>query len=82
MDEDNTLQSELEKNQQLKDIILQEAPWMMEAQAETVNKKTLVELFDTNLINARLNKAKEKLADLQLAEGNGTELLHYIRSMW
>ena len=72
MDEDNTLQSELEKNQQLKDIILQEAPWMMEAQAETVNKKTLVELFDTNLINARLNKAKEKLADLQLAEGAWT----------
>ncbi len=70
--DETTLQSELEKNQQLKDIILQEAPWMMEAQCESVNKRQMIDMFDETLLNSRIKQAKDKLHDLQLSNGAWT----------
>ena len=70
--DETTLQSELEKNQQLKDILIKEAPWMLEAKEETISKQKMVELFDQQMLNSRISQAKEKLADLQLSNGAWT----------
>lgn len=69
---ETTMTSELEKNQELKDILLQEAPWMLDAKDETDQRHKIAELFNENLINDRISRAKDKLKDLQLAQGAWT----------
>ena len=66
---DKTLQSELEKNQELKEILLLETPWVLDAQDETQQRNNLCELFDTELLGQRIAKALEKLAQLQYDNG-------------
>ena len=66
---ETTMQSELEKNQELKDILLQESPWMLDARDETEQRHKLTELFSQNLMEERITKAKEKLKDLQVGDG-------------
>lgn len=66
---ETSLHSNLEKNQELKDIILQETPWVNDADRETEQKRRLADFFDENLINDRLSTALTKLEKLQ--QGNG-----------
>ncbi|MBQ9677796.1 MAG: alpha-2-macroglobulin [Prevotella sp.] len=66
---ETSLHSNLEKNQELKDIILQETPWVNDADRETEQKHRLADFFDENLINDRLATALAKLEKLQ--QGNG-----------
>lgn len=70
--DETTLTSELEKNQELKEILLQESPWMLDAQDETHQRQMLCELFDQKLLNRRINVAKEKLQKLQFSSGGWT----------
>lgn len=67
--DETTLQSELEKNQQLKEILLRETPWMLDADDETQQRQRLCELFDENLLNERIEQARQKLAKLQFSDG-------------
>lgn len=69
---ETTMTSELEKNQELKDILLQEAPWMLDAKNETDQRHKIAELFNENLIKERISKAKDKLMQLQLSGGAWT----------
>lgn len=69
---ETTMQSELEKNQQLKDILLQESPWMLDAKDETEQRHQIAELFNQNLIQQRISTAKDKLRQLQLSGGAWT----------
>ena len=69
---ETTMTSELEKNQELKDILLQEAPWMLDAKNETDQRHKIAELFNENLIKERISKAKDKLKQLQLSGGAWT----------
>ncbi|MBQ7553569.1 MAG: alpha-2-macroglobulin [Bacteroidaceae bacterium] len=64
-----TLLSQLEKNQELKEIILSETPWVMEANTETERKQRLGTLFDLNQMNDRINTDLTKLQGLQNADG-------------
>ncbi|MCR4613117.1 MAG: hypothetical protein K5778_03865 [Bacteroidaceae bacterium] len=80
---ETTLTSELEKNQELKEILLQESPWMLDAQDETAQRQKLCELFDQNLLNRRITLAKKKLAEKQFSNGGwswfqGMEPSYYI----
>ena len=61
--------SELEKNPDLKSIILSETPWVMDAQNETAQRTKLAFLFDKNNLMANIENAKQKLIDLQTADG-------------
>jgi uncharacterized protein YfaS (alpha-2-macroglobulin family) len=61
--------SELEKNPDLKSIILSETPWVMDAQNETAQRNKLAFLFDKNNLLANIENAKQKLIDLQTADG-------------
>ena len=64
-----TLLSQLEKNQELKAVLLEETPWVMESQDETEQKQRLALLFDMNRANYLNNQAIEKLQSLQTDEG-------------
>lgn len=66
---DKTLNSELQKNQELKEVLLQETPWVLDANQETEERNRLTELFDKNLLDQRIRQAQEKLDELQYADG-------------
>ncbi|GHV57614.1 hypothetical protein FACS1894182_06920 [Bacteroidia bacterium] len=64
-----TLLSRLEKNQELKAVLLEETPWVLEAENESAQKQRLVSLFDDNRINYVNKQALEKLQSLQTGDG-------------
>ena len=65
-----TLHSSLEKNQELKDLVLNETPWVAAADRDTEQKQRLADFFDENGIGQRLTIAVEKLNKLQRADGS------------
>ena len=67
---EQTLQSQLEKNQELKDLVLAETPWVRAADCESEQKQRLADFFDENSINNRLSTAVEKLKKLQNGDGS------------
>ncbi len=69
---ETSLHSQLEKNQELKDIILAETPWVNDADRESEQKQRLADFFDENLINNRLSTALDKLENLQQDDGGFT----------
>ena len=60
-----SLMSSLEKNQKLKNIVLNETPWMMEADKESEQKAKLINYFDESQISFRLTSQVAKLQALQ-----------------
>ncbi|BDS11025.1 alpha-2-macroglobulin family protein [Aureispira anguillae] len=65
----DALKSNLSKNQELKYALLEETPWVLAAQSEAVQKKNIGVLFDLNRMGNELAKARDKMADRQLANG-------------
>jgi uncharacterized protein YfaS (alpha-2-macroglobulin family) len=63
------LLSNLEKNKELKSILIQETPWLRDAQSETEQKKRIALLFDLNKMTNELNSAQRKLKQNQLSSG-------------
>lgn len=64
------LKSPLEKNEELKTLLLQETPWLMEGQHESERRKQLAMLADVNTMQYRLQLALRKLREQQLADGS------------
>ena len=62
--------SNLAKNSELKDIVLNETPWVNDADSETEQRRMLATFFDENLIGNRKQSAIEKLAKLQKVDGS------------
>lgn len=60
-----SLLSNLQKNQELKNILLQETPWVMEATNEADQKQRIATLFDLNTIQYNNAIAIDKLKTLQ-----------------
>ncbi|MEF3080173.1 alpha-2-macroglobulin family protein [Winogradskyella poriferorum] len=65
----DALLSNLEKNQELKSLLIQETPWLRDAQSETEQKKRIGLLFDLNKMNNELSSALNKLKQNQLPSG-------------
>ncbi|WP_341215909.1 MG2 domain-containing protein [uncultured Wocania sp.] len=65
----DALLSNLEKNAELKSILIQETPWLRDAQSETEQKKRIALLFDLNKMNTELQSAKRKLEQNQMNSG-------------
>ncbi|MBN2682231.1 MAG: hypothetical protein JXR58_06955 [Bacteroidales bacterium] len=63
------LLSNLEKNQELKALLLEETPWVLNAQNETQRKKRIGLLFDLNKMSGELQSAIEKLLKMQVSNG-------------
>jgi TonB-dependent SusC/RagA subfamily outer membrane receptor len=65
----DALLSNLEKNQDLKNIIIQETPWLRQAQSESEQKKRIGLLFNLDKMSRELKRTANKLSRMQ--HGNG-----------
>lgn len=65
----DALKSKLEKNEELKSVLLQESPWVAEAKNETEQKERIGILFDLNRMASEQTSALKKLADIQYENG-------------
>lgn len=70
MDNGQALLSNLEKNQQLKSILLEETPWVRNSASESERKKRLGVLFDLQRMSNELKRNFEKLEQMQYANGS------------
>ena len=61
--------SPLERNQELKSALLEETPWVLQAQNESEQRKRIGALFDTYKLSKELDATMRKLRDMQLPEG-------------
>ena len=66
----SSLTSHLYQNQELKDLLLQETPWVAAADRESEQRRHLADFFDENGINHRLQTAVGKLQKLQHGDGS------------
>lgn len=64
-----TFLSRLEKNQDVKNILLGESPWLLEATTEAGQQARMATLFDINQLNGRHLSALTKLRELQREDG-------------
>ena len=67
-----SLISNLEKNADLKNILLMESPWVLQAAEETADKKRVAKLFNKTSIQLRLNSTMTLLKLHQLPSGGFT----------
>lgn len=79
----DALLSNLEKNQELKNVMIEYTPWLLDAKEESANKKKIANFFDKNTLNYQQNKMLEKLSALQMPDGgwswyNGMKSNQYI----
>ncbi|HLC83084.1 MAG TPA: hypothetical protein VJI69_04575, partial [Bacteroidia bacterium] len=61
--------SNLQKNQELKSLMLEETPWVMDAKNESERKKRVALLFDLNKMGNELTRAMNKLQKMQASNG-------------
>ncbi|MFW5974702.1 MAG: alpha-2-macroglobulin family protein, partial [Bacteroidota bacterium] len=63
------LLSELEKNQELKNVLIDHTPWLLEARDESENKQRMALFFDKNTLQYQKKRALEKLSEQQNSDG-------------
>jgi hypothetical protein len=61
--------SNLQKNEELKSVLLQETPWVLEAQSEAQQKKNIALLFDLVKLAAQKSKTLAMLKEMQSSNG-------------
>ncbi|MEI8137051.1 MAG: alpha-2-macroglobulin family protein, partial [Bacteroidota bacterium] len=61
--------SNIEKNQELKAVVLEETPWVLQSKSESENKKRVGLLFDLNKMSNETNSALKKLMKKQSSNG-------------
>lgn len=64
-----TLDSPLEQNQELKNVAIEETPWVRQAIAESQARKNVGILFDQNRLNDETTRALFQLQQMQLDNG-------------
>ncbi len=65
----DALKSNLEKNEELKSVLLQESPWVREATNESERKQRIALLFEMNRMASEQNSSMKKLRDMQASNG-------------
>ncbi len=63
------LDSPLEKNQDLKAVMLEETPWVRDARKESQARRNVGILFDANRLNDETARVFQKLTQMQLSDG-------------
>lgn len=61
--------SNLQKNEELKAVLLRETPWVLEAGTEAAQKRNIALLFDMTRMQADLDASLQKLASMQAPTG-------------
>ena len=64
------LESPLQKNQELKALMIEETPWLRQAESESLARKNVGILFDDNRLNYETEATLRKLTELQLGDGS------------
>jgi len=64
------LDSPLEKNQDLKGVMIEETPWLRQAQSESQARKNVGILFDNNRMENEISRCFAKLSEMQLHDGS------------
>lgn len=62
--------SELSKDEDLKDIVLKESPWLRDALKEKNQRAELIDFFDEQLMTQRISTARKRLQHLQNRDGS------------
>ncbi|MBP5772197.1 MAG: hypothetical protein J6W75_12770 [Bacteroidaceae bacterium] len=65
----SALASPLSQNEELKQIILDETPWLREADSDNEHRAQLIDLFNENLVESRLSSTLERLTQRQQPDG-------------
>ena len=65
----SALMSNLQKNQELKAVLLEETPWVLQAKNEAEQKRNIALLFDMIKMTEQLNNSYEKLKQMQSSNG-------------
>lgn len=65
----SSLQSNLQKNEELKQLLLQETPWVLQAENEEAQKKNIALLFDLVKLENQASIWIDKLSQMQLPNG-------------
>ncbi len=65
----DALLSNLEKNQELKYALLEETPWVLDAQDESERKRRVGLLFDLVKMAGELERAEKKMQEMQYSNG-------------
>jgi uncharacterized protein YfaS (alpha-2-macroglobulin family) len=65
----DALRSNLEKNQDLKAVLLEETPWVLQSNDESERKQRIALLFDINRMSSELSTALKQLQDMQSSNG-------------
>ena len=68
--EKGSLASALQQNEELKTIILNETPWVLDADKEAKQKQLLVNFFDESQVAQRLSSQLQSLTKLQNPDGS------------
>lgn len=63
------IQSKLEQNEELKQVLIEETPWIRQAADETEQMKRLAVLFDLNKMKTELDAELERLTNQQNNDG-------------
>jgi hypothetical protein len=63
------LDSPLEKNQDLKSVMIEETPWLRQAKSESEARRNVGILFDDNRLNNETAATLKKLSEMQLEDG-------------
>lgn len=69
-DKEPTLTSNLQTNEELKNLALSETPWVTNAESETAQKQLLINYLDTTQVDYRLQNFTDQLSKLQLSDGS------------
>ncbi|MGA1839029.1 MAG: alpha-2-macroglobulin family protein [bacterium] len=67
--ETDALDSNLEKNEELKSVLLEETPWVRAAESESEAKRRVGLLFDEDQMETSLSSAYYKLSQMQRSDG-------------
>ena len=65
----DALFSNLEKNEELKGLLIAETPWVRDAQNESERKRRIGMLFEVKRMEMELNRAVRKLRSMQVSSG-------------
>lgn len=66
---DQSLESALHKNEDLKGLLLQETPWVLQAKSEKERKQRMGVLFDVNRMASELSRARNQILERQYGTG-------------
>lgn len=65
----DALDSPLEKNEDIRNVLIAESPWLQDAKNESQSRRDVAILFDANRLNAESKRALNRLKQQQYSDG-------------